>query len=126
MEGQFALGRFYQLSPEQLHFVETFIRCEGKITRVEGELGISYPTVRNRLHEVIRALGHEVREERPISTKERKAVLEELAEGEITPEEAIELLKSWICPNGDHYHFHRDDAIIALYGCVPDGGIGPL
>lgn len=93
MEGQFALGRFYQLSPQQLHFAETFIRCEGKITRVEGELGISYPTVRNRLHDVIRALGYEVREDRQVPQKERKAVLEELAQGEITPEEAIELLR---------------------------------
>ncbi len=81
------------VTPQQLHFAETFIRCEGKITRVEGELGISYPTVRNRLHDVIRALGYEVREDRQVPQKERKAVLEELARGEITPEEAIELLR---------------------------------
>ena len=92
MEGQFALGRFHALSPEQLHFAETFVRCEGKITRVEAELGVSYPTVRNRLNEVIRALGYEVSEEEQLSQKERRAVLEELSRGEITPEKAIELL----------------------------------
>ena len=36
IEGHFALGRLYQLSPEQLEFAEIFIRCEGKITRVDG------------------------------------------------------------------------------------------
>ena len=94
LEGQFSLGRFYQLSPAQLAFVETFIRCEGKLTRVQDELGMSYPTARARLSEVIQALGYEVREERPpISAEERKAILEQLASGEISSEGAVELLK---------------------------------
>ncbi len=95
LEGQFSLGRFYQLSPEQLAFVETFIRCEGKLTRVQDELGMSYPTARGRLTDVIRALGYEVREEAPpISAEKRKTILEQLATGEITSEDAVELLKS--------------------------------
>ena len=61
LEGHFTLGRFYQLAPEQMAFVETFIRCEGKLTRVQEELSMSYPTVRARLNEVIRALGYEFR-----------------------------------------------------------------
>jgi hypothetical protein len=94
LEGQFSLGRFYQLSPEQLAFVETFIRCEGKLTRVQDELGMSYPTARARLTDLIRALGYEVREEpEPVSSEERKAILERLAGGEIQPEDAVELLK---------------------------------
>jgi hypothetical protein len=94
LEGQFSLGRFYQLSPEQLAFIETFIRCEGKLTRLQDELAISYPTARARLTEVIRALGYEVREEpMPISGEERKEILEQLASGELSSEQAIELLK---------------------------------
>ena len=94
LEGHFELGRLYQLTPEQLSFVETFIRCEGKITRVEQELGISYPTVRSRLHDMIRALGYEVGEEEPtVDDTKRRAVLDELAQGGISPEQAIELLR---------------------------------
>ena len=94
LEGHFELGRLYQLTPEQLSFVETFIRCEGKITRVEQELGISYPTVRSRLHDVIRAMGYEVGEEEPtVDDTKRRAVLDELAQGGISPEQAIELLR---------------------------------
>jgi hypothetical protein len=95
LEGQFSLGRFYQLSPQQLAFVETFIRCEGKLTRLQDELGMSYPTARARLTEVIRALGYEVRDEEPVvSPEERKTILERVAAGEISSEDAVELLKA--------------------------------
>ena len=93
IEGNFGLGRFYQLTPAQLSFVETFVRCEGKINKVEQELGISYPTVRNRLNAVIRALGYEVGDESGLSTEERTSILEQLASGDIALEEAIRLLK---------------------------------
>ena len=95
LEGQFTLGRFYQLSPQQLAFIETYIRCEGKLTRLQDELGMSYPTARGRLTDVIRALGYEVREEEPpISVEERKTILEQVAAGEISSEAAVGLLKT--------------------------------
>jgi len=94
VEGHFTLGRFYQLSPEQMAFVETFIRCEGKLTRVQGELGMSYPTVRSRLNEVIRALGYEVSDSKPeVSPEERRSILEQLGSGEISSQEAVQLLQ---------------------------------
>ncbi len=94
LEGHFELGNLRKLTPEQLSFVETFIRCEGKISHVEEELGISYPTVRSRLHDVIRALGYEVGEEEPTPDEsKRRAVLEDLAQGRISSEKAIELLQ---------------------------------
>jgi hypothetical protein len=94
LEGQFSLGRFYQLSPTQLAFVETFIRCEGKLTRVQEELSISYPTARSRLTDVIRALGYEVGEEpEPLPADERRTILERLAVGELTSAEAVERLR---------------------------------
>ena len=94
LEGQFTLGRFYQLSPQQLSFIETFIRCEGKLTRLQDELGMSYPTARARLTGVIRTLGYEVdEEEEQITPDERKTILERLATGEISSQQAVELLK---------------------------------
>ena len=93
IHGHFGLGRFMQLTQEQLHFAETFIRCEGKITRVEEELGISYPTVRNRLHELIRALGFETNEDTPPPSIDRRSILERLSQGEINATEAVQLLK---------------------------------
>ena len=97
LEGRFAMGRLSQLTPDQLHFVEVFLRCEGKISRVQEELGLSYPTVRSRLDEVIRALGYQVggeREPEPgLEDKHRQEVLEQLARHEISAEEAFHLLQ---------------------------------
>ena len=94
LEGHFELGNLRKLTPEQLSFVETFIRCEGKITHVEEELGISYPTVRSRLHDVIRALGYEIGEVEPtLDESKRRAVLKDLAQGHISSEKAVELLQ---------------------------------
>lgn len=93
VEGQFELGRFHQLNAEQLHFVETFIRCEGKLNKVQDEFKLSYPTVRSRLLDVIQALGYEVEEELMLSPEQRKVILDDLAEGKITSEEAVRLLQ---------------------------------
>lgn len=93
LEGQFGLGRFYQLNAEQLHFVETFVRCEGKINKVQEELGVSYPTVRSRLLDAIRALGYEVGDESGPSPDQRRKILEDLARGSISSDEAVRLLQ---------------------------------
>jgi hypothetical protein len=94
IEGRFTNGAFAGLTPEQLDFVETFIRVEGRMNRMTDEMGISYPTLRNRLHEVIRALGYEPGKEEPveISDEKRRSVLEELDAGKISAEDAMRLL----------------------------------
>jgi len=93
IEGNFTLGRFHSLTQEQLTFAEIFIRSEGKINRVEEELNISYPTVRARLHELIRAMGYDVKEEeKPMPLIDRQAILSDLANGLITTEEAAQKL----------------------------------
>jgi hypothetical protein len=93
LEGRFTMGPLLQLTPEQLHFVEVFLRCEGKLNRVQEELGISYPTVRSRLVEVIRALGYEVGEEREVDDERRQEVLAQLARQEVSAEEAFRILQ---------------------------------
>ncbi|MFZ5884142.1 MAG: DUF2089 domain-containing protein [Chloroflexota bacterium] len=95
IEGRFTSGPFGHLSPEYVDFIVTFVRCEGKINRMEQELGLSYPTIRNRLHEVIRALGYEPGKEETveISVERRNAVLEELEAGRISADEAMRILR---------------------------------
>ena len=95
IEGRFSGGPFSQLKPDQLAFVETFVRCEGRINRMEDELGLSYPTIRNRLHEVIRALGYEPGgdEAQEVMEEKRQRVLDDLDKGLISAEEAMKLLQ---------------------------------
>ena len=53
MEGHFTGCRFCSLSPEEELFLLTFIKNRGSIKDVERELGISYPTVRAALDNLI-------------------------------------------------------------------------
>jgi len=95
LEGRFSAGPFSHLSGEQLNFIEVFVRCEGKINRMESDLGISYPTIRNRLHEVVRALGYEPGKDEPveISEERRRQILEDLDGGKISADAAMRILR---------------------------------
>ena len=94
MEGSFSLGRFHALAPDQLEFLETFIRARGNFKDIERELGISYPTVRSRLDAMIRALGFPSQAEPDRESERRKEILRELAEGRIAADDAANLLES--------------------------------
>ena len=93
VEGQFDTGRLGRLDRDQIEFIETFIRCEGKLNRMEREVGFSYPTLRARLSEVIRQMGFVVGAEAPITDEERHRVLDDLASGKITSEQAMRTLE---------------------------------
>ena len=93
LDGSFELARFLRLTPEQLYFVETFIRNRGKIKDVEEELGISYPTVVARLDEVLAALGYEAERNEEEVQEARRQILDELSEGRIDAGEAAKRLR---------------------------------
>ena len=97
IEGHFQhTSPFQQLTDEQMSFMVTFVRNEGKINRVGEELGISYPTVRGRLHDLIRALGYEVGEEEEpagsLPEEERRSILDALSNGTLSSDEALKRL----------------------------------
>lgn len=94
--GHFASTRFSRLTPEHLRFAELFLRFRGNIKEMERELGLSYPTVRGRLTEVIRALGFDTDEESPVEepgSEESTTVLSLLEQGDLSVTEAVERLK---------------------------------
>ncbi len=98
VEGTFEPSPLAQLPRELQEFVEIFLRAEGKLNRVQELLGISYPTARARLLAVVRALGYEAAEapsppSTPLSSEERRALLEDLAQGRISVEDAIRRLQ---------------------------------
>jgi hypothetical protein len=93
-QGTFHLDKFNYLTPEQKYFIEIFLKCRGNIKEVEKELNISYPTVRSRLDDVIRSLGYSIKSD-GAQQKSRKEVLEMLSNGELTYEEAMNMLKGY-------------------------------
>jgi hypothetical protein len=96
IEGRFENSAFPGLTAEQIDFVKTFVRCEGRINRIEQEQRWgSYPTIRNRLREVIRAMGYEPGKEEPpdLNEDQRREVLAELESGSISAEDAMRRLR---------------------------------
>jgi hypothetical protein len=57
IEGEFAVGRFARLPREQFGLLESFLRSRGNLKDLERELGVSYPTVRARIDQLLRLLG---------------------------------------------------------------------
>lgn len=90
VENQFELSKFDYLNSEQLGFIEVFLKSRGNIKDVEKELGISYPTVRAKLDEVITALGYVVAKQKP--SIDKKEIVDMLEKGEITADEALRML----------------------------------
>lgn len=91
MTGKFYISGFSKLNAKQLEFVKVFIKCRGNIKEMEKELGISYPTVKARLDEVGDALGFAVEQE---PEKGNADVLESLDKGELSIEEAVNIIKN--------------------------------
>lgn len=96
MKGHFGNLAFSELSKEQIDFIKVFVKCRGNIKEVEKELNISYPTVRNKLNEVIESMGYEVDESGEEEKNTKEEVLCMIKEGKITVEEAVKLLKKKI------------------------------
>ncbi len=95
IESEYSTCRFCRLSQEDLDFIEIFVKNRGNIREMERELEISYPTVRSRLNDVIKELGYEVEAESAVSDEmaaERRTILKQLNEGEISAAEATELI----------------------------------
>ena len=97
IEGKFSNepNPFSQLSNEQLNFVLTFVKCEGRLNRMEDELSMSYPTLRNRLVDVIRTLGFEPgKDDQPqkLTAEDRSRILDEIENGTMNFADAKKML----------------------------------
>ena len=95
IEGRFENNAFPGLTGQQIEFVKTFVRNEGKINRMEEELNLSYPSIRNLLQDVIRAMGYEPGKDvsPEISEEKRRSVLDDLDSGKISADDATRLLR---------------------------------
>jgi hypothetical protein len=90
IEGAFEPPRLARLSAEDQVFVAAFVRSHGSIKEMEQVFGVSYPTIKNRLARIAARL--EFVDTSPAPA--RGDVLERLAAGEISAEEAIAALEA--------------------------------
>ena len=57
IEGSFKGNEFADLPAEHLQLLRVFVHCEGRIRDMEKVLGVSYPTVKNRIAAMRTQLG---------------------------------------------------------------------
>jgi len=88
-KGSFEQSWFGRLNSEQMEFVRLFIIVSGNIKEMEKRLRISYPTVKNRLAEIIARIGV-----KPSSEGDFSDIINDLDEGFINVEEAINMINT--------------------------------
>ena len=93
IEGRFTPNEFALLPPEHLEFLRLFVKVRGNLKEVERVLGLSYPTIRLRFENLLKALGYEPSEDVDVRSA-RAEVLEALERGEINAGEATVRLRA--------------------------------
>lgn len=87
VQGQFELCPACRLEGEAHQLFALFLRARGNVRDVQRSLGLSYPTVRQRIEELFRLLGHGPAPPDP------RAILSKVRSGEMTVDEAERLLR---------------------------------
>ena len=94
VEGNFELPPLAKLSNEDQVFVAAFISCHGSIKEMERYLGVSYPTIKNRLRKLTSTLNLiEVASGAEESGDKIDEVLSRLEKGELDSAQAIKELE---------------------------------
>lgn len=89
IEGDFELPPLARLDLDDQVFVAVFVKCHGSIKQMEKHFGVSYPTIKSRLNRI----GSQLDFVQVESAAVPGDALDRLAQGEITVDEAIKLLK---------------------------------
>jgi hypothetical protein len=96
VRGSWDATPFQRLNTDQQSFLILFVRSRGNLSEIERALGVSYPTVRAKLEELIGALEDASPEPESIQPAEpitRRDVLDRVARGELAANDALELLR---------------------------------
>jgi hypothetical protein len=95
--GRFKPNIFSRLSPENLKFLELFVKNRGNVKDMEREMDWSYWAIRSRLNEIIVELGFEANADEDAAlakqksesvADERQHILAQLESGELSAAEA--------------------------------------
>lgn len=89
MEGAFSLPRLARLPPEQMNLAEQMILCGGNLKDLSEIVGVSYPTLRRKVDELILILKEIGQQDADLVTK----ILEDMEKGTIKSEEGIRMIR---------------------------------
>ena len=93
--GSFRTCEFCSLDDQQLDVLRVFLASRGNLREVAKHLGVSYPTARSRLTDVLGALGLAGAEDDEVPEEElsRSEILRRVEAGTLDPARAAELLR---------------------------------
>lgn len=95
IRGRWSLGIFDRLTTDQQTFLRLFVRSRGNLSEVERSLGVSYPTVRAKLEEVIEALQDEPAPTPEATRQEtRDDILQAIAAGRLNVEDGLARIRA--------------------------------
>lgn len=86
IQGEFARCEFCNLSADQRELLRVFLASRGNAKELERHLGVSYPTARARLDELLSIMGIEPT---PTPKTSRRDVLDAVGRGDLSTEEAL-------------------------------------
>lgn len=89
VEGQFDVPLFLSLPADQLSIVESLVIHGGNLKSVAEDIGISYPTLKQRLEEISSRFRADAEHRGALRT----ALLDKVERGELSAEEAAEQIK---------------------------------
>lgn len=89
---------FARLNDEQEAFLRLFVLSRGNLSDVERSLGVSYPTVRAKLDDLIAAFtasqDETAAEPAPEPPLTRSEILARVSDGRLTPEQGMAMLQN--------------------------------
>ena len=89
VEGQFGLGPLERLSGPEIEFLLAFVKSSGSLKELAKRYRLSYPTIRNRLNDLIAKLDASQDD----AQETRRGILERVERGELSAVEAAKILE---------------------------------
>jgi hypothetical protein len=90
LEGDFPTPRLYRLDAEEQRFVELLVLSSGSLKELAKLLGVSYPTVRNRLDRLIEWFKAEQVQDEIF----RQKILDDIEAGHIPPKKGMRMIEN--------------------------------
>jgi len=87
IKGHFERSWLEGFSPSQLEFIKLFLLVQGNLKELQNKLGISYPTIKNRLADINSVITSE-----PNREPDYTDILADLEEGFVSVDEALAMI----------------------------------
>lgn len=89
-EGDFFTSPIMSLPEEYQSFIELFVLSSGSLKEMAALLGVTYPTVRIRMDNIIKALKEQMQKKEEY----KQELINKVDQGKLTPEKAAQIIKN--------------------------------